>query len=55
VKKRITGLSDDALAALQQYDFPGNVQDLRNVIERGIILSKGPVLTASDIVLEEER
>ena len=55
VKKRITGLSEDALAALHQYDFPGNVRELRNVIERGIILSQGPLLTARDIVLGEER
>jgi two-component system nitrogen regulation response regulator NtrX len=33
------GLSDDALAALQTYDWPGNVRQLRNVIERTLILA----------------
>jgi two-component system nitrogen regulation response regulator NtrX len=34
-------VSDDALAALQAYDWPGNVRQLRNVIERTIILAPG--------------
>ena len=32
-------ISDDAVAALQAYDWPGNVRQLRNVIERTIILA----------------
>jgi len=32
-------ISDDAMAALQAYDWPGNVRQLRNVIERTIILA----------------
>jgi two-component system nitrogen regulation response regulator NtrX len=32
-------VSDDAIAALQAYDWPGNVRQLRNVIERTIILA----------------
>ncbi len=32
-------LSDDAVAALQTYDWPGNVRQLRNVVERTLILS----------------
>jgi two-component system, NtrC family, nitrogen regulation response regulator NtrX len=34
-------MSDDSLAALQAYDWPGNVRQLRNVIERTIILAPG--------------
>ena len=34
-------ISNDALAALQAYDWPGNVRQLRNVIERTIILAPG--------------
>src|SRR3546814_1062058 len=33
--------SDLAIAALQAYDWPGNVRQLRNVIERTIILAPG--------------
>jgi two-component system response regulator AtoC len=55
VKKRVTGLAEDALETLRQYDFPGNVRELRNVIERGIILCTGPLLTGRDIVIGEDR
>jgi two-component system response regulator AtoC len=55
VKKRITGISDSALAALRRYDFPGNVRELRNIIERAVILSPGPLLEESAIVLGQQR
>jgi two-component system nitrogen regulation response regulator NtrX len=38
---RTPGISPDALAALQAYEWPGNVRQLRNVIERTIILAPG--------------
>lgn len=34
-------LTDDAIAALQTYDWPGNVRQLRNVVERTMILAPG--------------
>jgi len=34
-------ISEDAIAALQAYDWPGNVRQLRNVIERTIIMAPG--------------
>lgn len=36
--KRIVGLTEGALHALQTYDWPGNIRELENMIERGIIL-----------------
>jgi two-component system nitrogen regulation response regulator NtrX len=42
-------LSPDALAALQAYDWPGNVRQLRNVIERTIILAPGERIGSIDI------
>ena len=32
-------ISDEAIAALQAYDWPGNVRQLRNVVERAVILT----------------
>jgi DNA-binding NtrC family response regulator len=37
--KRITGISERALEALQKYDWPGNIRELENMIERGIIIA----------------
>ena len=42
-------LSDDALAALQTYDWPGNVRQLRNVIERTLILAPTDRMAQIDI------
>jgi two-component system nitrogen regulation response regulator NtrX len=42
-------LSDDALAALQTYDWPGNVRQLRNVIERTLILAPTDRIAQIDI------
>jgi two-component system response regulator AtoC len=45
-------LSDASLAALQAADFPGNIRDLRNLIERGSIFASGDVIQPSDLGLE---
>ena len=37
--KRIAGVSDEALAALKDYQWPGNIRELQNIIERGMILT----------------
>jgi DNA-binding NtrC family response regulator len=47
-KKQITGISDSALQMLVKYDFPGNVRELENIIERAIVMSGGNILTLKD-------
>ena len=42
-------MSDEALAALQAYDWPGNVRQLRNVIERTVILAPGNRIGRIDV------
>lgn len=37
-------LSSAAVIALQNYDFPGNVRELANMIERGVLLAHGPLI-----------
>jgi two-component system, NtrC family, response regulator AtoC len=53
VKKKITGLSPRALAALKNYDYPGNVRELRNIIERAVILAAGQEIGERDVVVPE--
>jgi DNA-binding NtrC family response regulator len=52
--KEVKELSKEALSALFQHSFPGNVRELENRIERGIILAEGAVLTREDLGLGEE-
>jgi two-component system, NtrC family, nitrogen regulation response regulator NtrX len=42
------GIDDDAIRALQEYNWTGNIRELRNVIERLIILS-GKTITSEDV------
>jgi two-component system, NtrC family, response regulator AtoC len=51
VKKRVSGLTPDAMKKLAAYDYPGNVRELRNIIERAVILTRSTDLQAADIVL----
>ncbi len=42
--KQISGIAQDAMDLLSRYDWPGNIRELQNVIERAVVLSRGPVL-----------
>lgn len=42
--KRINQIAKSSLDALQNYQWPGNIRELRNVIERAVIMSKGRTL-----------
>ena len=45
LKKKVSLISDEAMKLLLEYDYPGNVRELQNIIERCVILSKGEVIT----------
>jgi len=42
--KQITGVAQDTMEILSRYDWPGNIRELQNVIERAVVLSRGSVL-----------
>ena len=46
---KISGINSDAMKALENYSWPGNVRQLRNVIERMVVLADGDRLTIADI------
>jgi DNA-binding NtrC family response regulator len=46
---RCTRFPTDALALLKAYDFPGNVRELENIIERGVALCQGDTLEAAHL------
>jgi formate hydrogenlyase transcriptional activator len=43
--KVIEGIPCDVMSALQQHDWPGNIRELQNVLERGVIMTTGPLLS----------
>jgi DNA-binding NtrC family response regulator len=47
--KRIGGIDETCLAALMAHQWPGNIRQLRNVIERAVIYAKGPYITVADL------
>lgn len=49
LRKKIDGITQDALARIEEYSWPGNIRELENVIERAIILSKGPKIILEDL------
>ena len=42
--RQITGISQDTMDILSRYDWPGNIRELQNVIERAVVLSRTSVL-----------
>ena len=44
MKKKIDTISSETMSALVRYPWPGNIREMQNVIERAVILSRGPVL-----------
>jgi len=44
--RQITTIPDETMRILRSWSWPGNIRELENMIERMVILTKGPVLTA---------
>jgi len=49
VGKAFSGFTPEALGLLLAYRWPGNVRELENVVERAMILSSGPMISADDL------
>jgi len=51
--KAFTGITPEAQNALMAYRWTGNVRELRNLIERGVLTGQGPVLRPRDLGIEK--
>jgi len=49
-KKNIRTISDRAMKALVEYDWPGNIRELENAIERAVVLAENDVVKPSDLL-----
>jgi two-component system response regulator PilR (NtrC family) len=50
--KSVRALAADAIRSLNRYDFPGNVRELENIIERAVMLAHGAVVGLGDLPVE---
>jgi len=55
--KKIEGITQEAMAALLRYSFPGNIRELENIIERAVVFADSSFITLADIpvFLKEKR
>ena len=51
--RAVEGFEPATLAWLEQQDWPGNARQLRNVVERAVILAEGPRIAMADLATEE--
>jgi DNA-binding NtrC family response regulator len=51
--KEVTGISPQSMARLQAYLWPGNIRELRTVLERAIMMGRGGVLDVDEDLLDE--
>jgi transcriptional regulator with GAF, ATPase, and Fis domain len=47
--RRVTGISEEALACLRQYDWPGNIRELENAMERAVVIGNSEKILAEDL------
>ncbi len=51
-KKKISGLTQKAVEAINQYDWPGNIRELENRIKRAVIMTEGTRINLQDLELD---
>ena len=47
--KEIEGVSQEAHDQLLKYDYPGNVRELINILERAVVIARDPIITVADL------
>jgi DNA-binding NtrC family response regulator len=53
LRKKIAGIEPGAEKLLKRYNWPGNIRELENTMERAILLTEGPIITSDDLRLGE--
>ncbi len=50
-KKRISQVDEEVMSFLLRYDYPGNIRELKNIVERMIALSRDGIVTVNEILM----
>jgi len=50
--RTVSGFTEESLAALESYPWPGNIRELQNVVERAVLLGKGEAIGLADLPRE---
>ena len=53
LNKTFTGITPEAMEVLQTYNWTGHVRELKNIIERGVLIGKGPALQLEDLGIRD--
>jgi DNA-binding NtrC family response regulator len=51
MNRKVEGISAEGLTLLMRHDWPGNIRELRNILERGLVVATGSLLQADDLGL----
>ena len=52
--KDIRGISREATDLLMRYDYPGNVRELQNIVERAVVMARGELIMTGDLPIASE-
>ena len=55
IGKEIRGVAPDVMSFLENYEYPGNVRELENIIERAVVLAEGDVIRNEDLELWDSK
>jgi len=55
LKKKVDGIQPDALKVLMRHNWPGNIRELENVIERAVLLTDGTVVSLADLQIGDQQ
>jgi transcriptional regulator with GAF, ATPase, and Fis domain len=53
MKKKVDAIDGEALKVLMRHQWPGNIRELENVIERAVLLAEGTTVTVADLQIGE--
>jgi DNA-binding NtrC family response regulator len=49
-KRNVKGISEEAIRSLESYEWPGNVREMENAVERAVIMAEGDVIQPDDLL-----